>query len=176
MWKRHNWVVLLLFLKEKKHIHTNGICAQLKNTFVQVFFFPTWQMFGVSVSLAKLYLLLCFSGQCTCKLETLTPFETRAASGCFENGHKGSYCRTSFNQAHNTQLAFKLMTLLCISSIDLLFPKLQGKKKKDGLSSVTKCQPPLKTMWVCEIIVLNKVKRPLSSIKAGIHWSQSFHS
>lgn len=100
-------------------------------------FFPTWQMFGVSVSLAKLYLLLCLCGQCTCKLETLTLFETHAASGCFENGHKGSYCGTSFNQAHNTQLAFKLMTLLCISSIDLLFPKLKGKMRKKTVFQVS---------------------------------------
>lgn len=64
-------------------------------------FVPTWQMSVVSVSLAKLYLLLCFCGRCTCKLETLTLFETCAASGCFENAHKGTNCGTSFNQAHN---------------------------------------------------------------------------
>lgn len=120
--------ILLVFLSAKP-INVSLSPAELWQTAPFCTFVPSWQMFQVSVSLAKLYLLLCFRGQCTCKLGTLTLFETRSAFECFENTHKGSYCENSFNQAHTAQLAFKLMTLLCICSIDLLSTKLKKNPK-----------------------------------------------
>lgn len=129
-------------------------------------------MSGVSASLAKSFLLLCFCGHGTCKLGTLTPFETRSASRSFETRHKGSYCGTPFNQARADQLAFKLMTLLCICSIDLLSSKLE----KTTLFQVALNAAPTTCVKLCGSECSWWSFSPFSSLKAAICWSQCFPS
>lgn len=138
--------MFLVFLSAKT-INVFLSPAELWQTAPFHMFVATWQMFRVSVPLAKLYLLLCYLGQCTCKLGTLTRFETRSAFVCFETAHKGNYCGNSFNQACTAQLAFKLMTLLCICSIDLLSTKL--KKNPKTLCQMVFNAAPTRSVKLC---------------------------